>query len=75
MFELTESLGLSSEALKAALEKGTFVPKIRSDFLGGVHSGVNGTPTFFINNQRHNGPFEFENMVPALESVLSVKND
>jgi protein-disulfide isomerase len=30
---------------------------------------VNGTPTFFINGQRHNGPFEYEDLVAAIEGV------
>ena len=28
------------------------LPKVRADFLSGVRSGVNGTPTFFINGER-----------------------
>jgi protein-disulfide isomerase len=31
---------------------------LRHDFKGGVRSGVNGTPTFFINGLRHDGPYE-----------------
>jgi protein-disulfide isomerase len=28
---------------------------VRSDFRGGVRSGVNGTPTFFIQGERYDG--------------------
>jgi protein-disulfide isomerase len=31
-----------------------------------VRSGVNGTPTFFINGQRHEGGLTFDAMVTAL---------
>ena len=41
------------------------------DFRSGVRSGVNGTPTFFINGERHDGPFEFEDLVAALEAKLA----
>jgi protein-disulfide isomerase len=30
------------------------LPKVRADFLSGVRSGVNGTPTFFVNEERFN---------------------
>jgi protein-disulfide isomerase len=36
-----------------------------------VKSGVNGTPTFFINGVRHNGTYEFDDLVSAIDSRLS----
>jgi protein-disulfide isomerase len=45
---------------------GTFAPKVRKDFLGGARSGVNGTPSFFINGRRHDGPYAFEDLVAAI---------
>jgi protein-disulfide isomerase len=67
LIELAESLGLSAEALDRALKEGNFRSRVRADFVGGVKSGVNGTPTFFINGNRHDGPFEFEDLVAAIE--------
>ena len=40
--------------------------RVRADFLSGVRSGVNGTPTFFINGERYNGAFDFDALVAAL---------
>ncbi len=37
--------------------------------MGGVRSGVNGTPSFFINGNRHNGSFEYEDLLAALEQI------
>jgi protein-disulfide isomerase len=45
---LTDALGLSEKLLSQSLESGAFRSKVRSDFMGGLKSGVNGTPTFFI---------------------------
>src|SRR5260221_635581 len=33
--------------------------RVRSDFMSGVRSGVNGTPTFFINGRRHDGSYDY----------------
>jgi protein-disulfide isomerase len=68
--ELTETIGLSSADLLSAVNEKTYRSHIRADFTGGVRSGVNGTPTFFINGQRHNGPFEFISLSRAIERTL-----
>ena len=39
--------------------------------MSGVRSGVNGTPTFFINGLRHNDDYQFETLVGAIEKILS----
>ena len=43
--------------------------KIRSDFMSGIRSGVNGTPTFFINGVRHEGSYQYDALKPAIESI------
>jgi len=68
--ELARGLGLSSEKLSAALESHEFLPKVKDDFMGGVRSGVNGTPTFFINGERYEGAVEFEEMVEAIGGAV-----
>lgn len=70
LLELGERLRLSVPELESAIDRHLFQDKIRKDFLGGVRSGVNGTPTFFINDHRYDGSFEYNELVAALESVL-----
>jgi hypothetical protein len=53
IFPIGAELGLPEAAMRNALETGQFRNKVRSDFIGGVRSGVNATPTFFINGVRH----------------------
>jgi protein-disulfide isomerase len=72
-FALAGTLGLSEAGLREALVNATFAPKVRADFLGGVRSGVNGTPTFFINGRRHDGSFAFEELSDAIEAHLTAK--
>ena len=59
------NLGLNARALQQALDEGRFAEKVGHDFSGGIRSGVNGTPTFFINGQRHDADFEFDILVEA----------
>lgn len=70
--KLAKHLKLEPEDLREAIEKREFAAKVKSDFTGGVRSGVNGTPTFFINGERHDGPFEYEDLVGAIEGTLSL---
>jgi protein-disulfide isomerase len=70
LFALAAALGLSAPDLHAALASGTYAPKVRKDFLGGARSGVNGTPTFFINGMRHDGSYAFDDLVAAIELHL-----
>jgi predicted DsbA family dithiol-disulfide isomerase len=66
LMELAEGLGLGAAELGEALEGKVYEGRVRRDFSGGVRSGVNGTPTFFINGKRHDGAFEFEILVAAI---------
>jgi protein-disulfide isomerase len=55
------SLGLDADQIRRDLEAGTYVKRVRDDFRSGVKSGVNGTPTFFVNGVRYDGSWANEN--------------
>ena len=65
-----ESLGVDPELVATALRTQTYAARVQSNFIGGVRSGVNGTPTFFINGVRHDGSWELAPLVAALEAAL-----
>ena len=67
---LAEAMNLPKAELSEALEMRVFRPKVRSDFMGGLKSGVNGTPTFFVNGKRHDGSFELDDLVAAIDAEL-----
>ena len=48
---------------------GRYLNRIREDFLSGAWSGVNGTPTFFINGVRHDGSWDLASLITAIEEV------
>jgi protein-disulfide isomerase len=68
--ELATQLDLSSEKLLAALREKRFESRVKTDFSSGVRSGVNGTPTFFINGQRHDGSYDYDSLVEAINEKL-----
>lgn len=70
LFALAGTLGLSQMGLRDSIEHSRHAAKIQSDFMGGARSGVNGTPTFFINGQRHDGGFSLPEMSAAIEDAL-----
>jgi protein-disulfide isomerase len=43
--------------------------KVKTDFWSGVRSGVNGTPTFFIQGKRHNGAYSYGELREAIEQA------
>jgi formate-nitrite transporter family protein len=52
-----KAIGANPDRVAEDLANGTYVKHVRDDFRSGVRSGVNGTPTFFINGERYNGPW------------------
>jgi predicted DsbA family dithiol-disulfide isomerase len=63
------SLGIDPQWAAAALEQGSFRERVREDFASGVKSGVNGTPTFFINGVRYDGLLHPTALLEALVSA------
>jgi protein-disulfide isomerase len=43
--------------------------KIQSDFVSGVRSGANGTPTFFINGMRYEGGHSLPELMAAVDAA------
>lgn len=50
--ECVKSLQLDFNKIENDINTGDIQDKIENDFEGGVRSGVNGTPSFFVNNQK-----------------------
>jgi protein-disulfide isomerase len=62
------ALGLDLDAFVGELQHHVHAPRVREDFMSGVRSGVNGTPTFFINGVRHNGGWDADSLLVALDA-------
>jgi len=68
-----EKLGLDGKKLKEEVLSRAYTPRIKEDFMSGIRSGVNGTPTFFINDYRHNGSYDYEVLEEAIEFAMGSK--
>jgi protein-disulfide isomerase len=62
-----EALRLDLARFNDELAQHVHFDRVRDDFMSGVRSGVNGTPTFFINGIRHDASFDFDTLLGALE--------
>jgi len=61
--------GLDIHRFAHEIREGRYLNRIREDFLSGVRSGVNGTPTFFINGERHDGLSDLVSLMTAIEEA------
>ena len=63
-------LGLDADRVQRELADHTHAARVREDFLGGVRSGVSGTPRFFINGRPHEEPGDAKTLAAALRRAL-----
>jgi protein-disulfide isomerase len=63
---LAEGVGLDVGLFEDDMVARKFAPRVRADFMSGVRSGVNGTPSFFINGERHDGSYDLETLQEAV---------
>jgi protein-disulfide isomerase len=66
LLDYASELDLDLGRFETDLQQHRHVPKVRRDFFDGVRSGVNGTPTFFIDGVRWNGPYTAEGLLAGL---------
>jgi protein-disulfide isomerase len=64
--QYAERLGLDGVRFAQDLVEHTYAQRVREDFTSGVRSGVNGTPTFFINGVRFDGAWDEPGLLEAL---------
>jgi protein-disulfide isomerase len=67
LLEGARELGLDADRVRRELDDGSHRPRVRDDFSGGIRSGVNGTPTFYINGVRHDDDYALETLLASIE--------
>jgi protein-disulfide isomerase len=66
---LAQELKLDMERFQNDVESGRFRERVKHDFMGGVRSGVSGTPAFFINGERYDGSWDETSLGTALRAA------
>jgi protein-disulfide isomerase len=67
------SIGLDTGRFKRELAKHVYAERMHEDFMSGVRSGVNATPTFFINGYRHNSTLDFMTLFMAVDAAAPLE--
>ena len=62
-----QALDLDLDLFDKELTEHVHADRVHNDFMSGVRSGVNGTPTFFINELRHDDSYDFDTLLMALQ--------
>ena len=63
-----EEVGLDVEQFDRDLAEHAPADRVREDFMSGVRSGVNGTPSFYINGAKYEGSYAFDDLLAELVS-------
>ena len=72
LLNYARKLNLDVGRFQAALQDSAVAEHVQSDFIGGVRSGVNGTPTFFIHESRFDGDWtNMDEFIAALEAAAA----
>ena len=72
LLEYARDFGLDALRIARELTAHTYKPQVRDDFMSGVRSGVNGTPTFFINGMRYDYTWNEDTLTEALERAADL---
>ena len=62
-------LGIDANTFAQELHAHRHKARVREDFMSGVRSGVNGTPTFFINGVRFDDSWDADTLTTALKAA------
>jgi len=69
LLSYAEGLGLNVEQFKNDMLSEPVLSKVEDDFESGMRSGVNGTPSFFINGEKYSNSWDYEPLLAHLKSL------
>jgi len=71
LIRYAQKLGLDMARFKEDLHEHTHAGRMQIDVVSGKQSGVTGTPTWFLNNQRYDGPDDLETLSALVQRARS----
>ena len=66
-----EQLGLDLDSFDRDMAEHVHAARVHEDFMSGVRSGVNGTPTFYIGGIRYDDSYDTDTLLAALERAAA----
>jgi len=70
VFLFAKTIGINAEQFKNDIQKKELAEKVERDIESGFRSGVNRTPTFFINGEKYDGDWTGDQLFQYLEGLL-----
>jgi predicted DsbA family dithiol-disulfide isomerase len=64
-----EQLGLDADRFREDLRQHEHAARVAEDVDSADLSGVSGTPTFFVNGQRHHGAYDIDTLTAAVRAA------
>lgn len=71
IFQFASEIGLDVKRFKDDIQQKALADKVEKDFETGLRSGVNRTPTFFINGKKYEGSYNRDELFQTLKSQLT----
>ncbi len=73
LLQYARQLEIDPQVVATALDENRYGDLVRQHIASGLRSGVNTTPTFYINGRRHNGGFDKPTLTAALQEAIAAK--
>lgn len=71
ILKMAGTLNLNMTVFQKDIKDQSLFDKVESNFESGILSGVNGTPTFYINGFQHYGSYEYHPLVNAINYAIT----
>jgi protein-disulfide isomerase len=69
LVESAAAVGCDVDRFVREMAENRYAARVREDFLSGIRSGVNGTPSLFIDGVRYDGPRDLDSLLIAIDQV------
>lgn len=73
LLRYASEIGLDMDRFREELDNRVYSKRVQEDFESGIRSGVNGTPTFFLNDERYDGAWDLESLAELVQKPLGVR--
>lgn len=70
LLEYAREIDLNTKEFEEDFQKDEFYKKIENDYNSGIKSGVEGTPTFYINGRQYSGNWMSHQFIEDLKSFI-----